>query len=133
MKAIKYVPKPVISIAYLLLVVFAVILFFGRKKTFFRIDQLTSMFPDFYQHISNFSISYLLLSGVGYMWLLVGIPFKYIAALAILLLVANFVYEQWIPILNTPDIIDAVYGCCGTMLAFLFLLLTKRYGLLPKP
>ena len=101
-------------------------MFFGRKHSTLKINILLNFAPDFYQHVSNFSISYLLYSGIGYVWLLLGIDFKYISLLGIVILIANFVYELWIRVLNTPDIVDAYYGVWGTIIAFLFLLITKR-------
>lgn len=133
MKNLKYVPKLIVILSYFILLGCVVILFWGRTKSFLRIDSLQDLFPDFYQHISNFSISYLLLSGIGFMWLLLGVKFKYITWLAIFISISNFVYELWISILNTPDIVDACYGLSGTVLAFLFLFITKNYGLKANP
>lgn len=132
MKNIKYVPKLIAIFSYMVLLIGAIILFFGRTKTFLRIETLQNFFPDFYQHISNFSISFLLLAGVGFMWLLLGLSFKYVAWLALFIAISNIVYEVWIPVLNTPDTVDAYYGLCGTVLAFLFLVITKSIGLKPN-
>ena len=129
MKNIKYVPKFIIALSFFILLICVLILFLGRTKVFLRIDILQQIFPNFYQHISNFAISYLLLSGIGFMWLLLGISFKYVTYLAISILIINFVYELWISILNTPDIFDAYYGLSGTILALSFLIITKKYGL----
>lgn len=109
----------------------AYLLFSGRKTDSTRIKALLDIWPDFYQHISNFTISYILYSGIGFMWLMLGVQFKLIVGLGLLVLLCNFVYEMWIPILNTPDMVDAYYGFTGTVLAFVFLLITKEYGLRP--
>jgi len=129
MKNIKYAPTLIFAIAYFILLVTVFILFMGRTNTFLRFNSLSDYFPDFYQHISNFSISYLLYSGFGLMWLLLGIPFKLITIAGVIIACINFIYELWIGILNTPDVIDAYYGFWGTLLAFLFLLATKIVGL----
>jgi len=129
MKNIKYAPKLIFAIVYFLLLVIVFVFFMGRTKLFFRIDFLSSYFPNFYQHVSNFCISYLLYAGVGLMWLLLGVPFKFIVILGTIILSINIIYELWIGILNTPDVIDAYYGFWGTLLAFLFLFITKKYGL----
>ena len=129
MKNIKYAPTLIFAIAYFILLVTVFILFMGRTNTFLRFNSLSDYFPDFYQHISNFSISYLLYSGFGLMWLLLGIPFKLITIAGVITACINFIYELWIGILNTPDVIDAYYGFWGTLLAFLFLLATKIVGL----
>ncbi len=133
MKNIKYVPRFIIVLSFFILLICVMSLFLGRTKVFLRIDTLQHEFPNFYQHISNFSISYLLLSGIGFMWLLLGISFKYVTWLAISILISNFIYELWISILNTPDIFDAYFGLSGTILAFLFLIITKNYGLKANP
>ena len=129
MRNIKYAPTLFFAIAYFLLLVAVFILFMGRKNTFFKLNSLAAYFPDFYQHVSNFAISYLLYAGFGLMWLLLGVPFKFITIAGIIIVCINFIYELWIGILNTPDLIDAYYGFWGTLLAFLFLLATKAVGL----
>jgi hypothetical protein len=132
MMNLKYVPKLLTSTAFFLLFACSVVLFFGRTRPFFKINALTEIFPDFYQNISNFSISYLLFSGIGFMWLMLDVKFEYVIALGAAILIVNFAYELWIPVLNTPDIVDAYYGLAGTLLAFVFLLFTTKYGLEPN-
>ncbi len=129
---LKYNPKTWATLVFVVLISIAALLFYGRTKEFLRPDMLLGIAPDLYQHISNFSISYLVYSGVGFMWLLMGVSFRYITAIGAALLVANVVCELWIPTLNTPDTIDAYYGITGTLLAFIFLLITKQFGLKPN-
>ena len=66
------------------------------------------------------------------MWIMMGSNLKYIVVLGIVILSANFIYELWIPILNTRDIVDAYYGCAGTIIGFIFLALTKYFGVRMK-
>lgn len=33
--------------------------------------------------------------------------------------------------MNTTDILDAIYGTIGTVIAFIFLFFTSKYGLIP--
>ena len=129
MKNLKYVPKVLTALSFLILLVIVLILFLGRKMTFFKIESILKAEPDFYLHISNFSISYLLFAVIGYFWLMVGVKFKYITALGISILISNLIYELFIPVLNTPDIVDAYFGFAGTILAFIFLSITKKFGL----
>src|SRR5690554_4457879 len=114
-KNLKYVPKHTTSLLFFLLLGFVLILFSGRKSNFFKSDYILEILPGFYQHISNFSISYLLYAGIGYFWLLMGLKFQYIIFLGIAILAANFIYELFIPILNTTDIVDAYFGFAGTL------------------
>lgn len=133
LKSLKYVPKHLTSLSSFLLLGVVFILFWGRKTEAFRFDFLLQQMPDFYQHISNFSLSYLLYSGIGYFWLMMGVKFRYIIVFGIAMLLANLVYELYIPILNTPDIVDAYFGFVGTFLGFLFLFFVHRFGLKPNP
>jgi hypothetical protein len=128
MNNLKYIPKVLASLSNIALLIIALIPVLARPKVDLKTSTLFDL-PNFYQHISNFSISYLLVAGIGFIWLLLGVDFKYIIRFSIAVLLSNFVYELWIPMLNTPDIIDAYYGFWGTSLAFVFLLLTKKYGL----
>ncbi len=57
-----------------------------------------------------------------------GQPFRYISFLG--LIGANLICETMIAFLNTPDIIDVVYGIIGTLVVFAFLYLTYHYGLI---
>ncbi len=54
---------------------------------------------------------------------------KHITLLAFGVIVINFVYQFFIPVLNTPDAIDAWYGVIGCLAGWLFLILVKKYGL----
>ncbi|MDN3724964.1 hypothetical protein QRD02_11260 [Aequorivita sp. SDUM287046] len=132
-KSLKYLPKAITSLSFLIFLLAIFFLFQGRKHEYFRIANIDAYLPDFYTHISNFSISCLLYAGIGYFWLMAGLRFKYIIGLGIAVLASNFIYEMFIGILNTPDIIDAYYGAVGTAFAFLFLLITWKYGLKPNP
>ena len=129
LKNIKYLPKTVTAITFLLLLLVFLFLFLGRKEPALRPGLILIYLPDFYQHASNLCISYFIFSTVGYVWLLMGIKISNIIVFGAVILLANFIYELWIPFLNTRDIIDAYYGCAGVIVAFIFLLLVKRFGL----
>ena len=89
--------------------------------------------PDFYTHVSNFAISYLLYAAIGYQWLMAGATMKPIVWLGFAILLGNFVYESFIPFINTPDPMDAIYGLVGTALGFLVLWVIDRHGLIANP
>lgn len=130
---LKYVPKLWLAILYFLLIISSLILFMGRSKDYLRIDFLTVIFPGFYSHLSNFSISFMLYLGVGYFWLMQGLKIKNILLLGLGIIIINFVYELFLPIINTKDIIDAYYGLSGVVLGATFLMLTDKYGLVENP
>ncbi len=132
-KNIKYVPKHTTTLLFFLLFGLASVLFSGRKSDFLRPEFILELMPGFYGHISNFSLSYMLYAGIGYFWLMMGIKFRYIVFLGITILASNFIYELYIPILNTPDIIDAFFGVAGTILGFLFLFYVQKFGLRAYP
>lgn len=129
MKNLKYIPKISTAISFLLLLIMFMVLFLGRKEPALRPDWILIHFPDFYQHISNLCISYFIFSAVGYIWLLMGLKISHIILFGIVVVLANFIYELWIPFLNTRDIVDAYYGCVGVIAALLFLVLVKKFGL----
>nr|WP_315472988.1 hypothetical protein [uncultured Undibacterium sp.] len=128
----KYVPKIWASIGFILLVWSAIFLYIQRKSAAFPFHHLRQLLPDYPLHISNFSISYALYTTVGFMWLQMGSSFKYITYLGIAIVITNFIYELWIPFINTPDITDAVYGVIGSILGHLFLFYLKKYGMKEK-
>jgi len=129
LKNIKFIPKILTALSTLITTIFVIILFLGRRTPFFNFAFLSELFEGFYLHVSNFAISYLILFGVGYAWLLIGIPLKYISMLAGIMLLCNFIYELFIPVLNTPDVVDAYYGLIGVISAYLYLLVIKKVGL----
>jgi hypothetical protein len=128
----KYLPKLWAAITYLLLVLGALFLFMGRTVKTIKLDGLRSTFHDFYFHVSNFSISMLIYLTLGYVWLLIGLRIRAVILAGIVIILINFIYELFIPLLNTPDIVDAYYGLAGVVLSFLFLFFTYRYGLTPR-
>lgn len=127
-----YLPRLSIAILNLLFLFLASFLFFGRMNPSFRLPFLVHLFPEYYTHISNFSISFILLSNVGLVWLLLGIPYRYLLLFGLILVVANLVYEQWVTFINTKDTMDMYYGFAGIILALVFLFITKTWGLRPN-
>lgn len=133
MKRLKYLPKISTGLIFLLFLLANYLLFAGRKSETLQPAIILSSLPDFYQHVANFTISCILYASAGYAWLLMGVGLKYIIILGIIIIAANFIYELRIPLLNTRDIIDAYYGFTGTLVAFIFLFLVKKFGLKINP
>ncbi len=127
----KYVPRVGTTLIYLLVLGLNLFLILGRKKAALRQEYLNDIFPEFYTHVSNFSISMLLLIVIGYIWVLLGVDTKYLLLLAFTVMVINIIYELFIPVLNTRDITDAWYGVAGCMAGGVYLLLVKQYGVKP--
>lgn len=124
----KSIPKLWLAIVFFILLTGSFILFMGRKKDYLKSDFLMNTFPDFYSHLSNFSISFILYTGVGYFWLMQGVKIRALLLLGFVIFAVNFIYELFIPIINTKDIIDAYYGTVGVGLGILFLIIANKYG-----
>ena len=75
---------------------------FAYLSKYLDITLFTAIYPDFYLHISNFSIS-LIIGLLGYFWLLMGVKFTYTLGLTIFLLIANLLSETVLGVMNTPD------------------------------
>jgi hypothetical protein len=130
---LKRIPRLWAAVLHLAALALAGALFAGRRLAAFRWEPVLDRVPDFYSHVSNLSISYMLYTGVGYLWLALGVPMRAIAWLGLALAAANLLYETLIPILNTPDPVDALYGLAGIVLGASLLIAIDRYGLRPVP
>ncbi len=130
---LRHVPTLGATLLFFVMLGLAVVLFLGRKPGALRSAAIVERVPDFYTHVSNFSISYLLIAGIGYAWLMMGAGMKPVMWLVLAVAAANLVYEGFIPLLNTPDPIDAVYGLVGAALGLAVMGVIDRKGLRPNP
>ena len=131
--ALRRVPTPVAALAFLILLAAHAVLLVGRKRPGWRSDALLAFDAGFYSHVSNFGLSYLLVAGIGYMWLMLGVRTRLVMMLGVACALANVVYELWVPFLNTPDPRDAVCGLAGTAVAMVVLLAIDRFGMRTNP
>ena len=127
------VPRLWAAIAFVVLLAVVFLLFLGRRVEMLSSGFIVEVARDFYAHVSNFAISYLIYTAIGYQWLMAGATIKPIVWLGVAILLCNFVYERFIPFINTPDPMDAVYGLVGTALGFLVLWVMDRHGLIANP
>lgn len=125
----KYSSKKPFSIGFEILIGICVLLTIGRWLSVFITD-FAIINAEIHSHISNLSLSMIVYLGMGYSWILSGVKFHFTAILGLVLIAANFVCETVISFMNTPDIIDAIYGTIGITIVFVFLACTKKYGLL---
>lgn len=79
-------------------------------------------------HITNFTLSLLLCTFIGYLLLSAGKKYISNAVIGILLIIANIIYELLLPVLNTRDVIDALYGLAGVTVSLIYLFVISRYG-----
>jgi hypothetical protein len=126
---LKYRPTGSAIVCLIGLGVVCTFLFMGRTRTELRPEFLISVLPDFYAHISNFVITFELVLLISFVWVLRGlntVPFVWLFSVAIVL---NLIIESFVWILNTPDILDAVFGIFGVLLAIVCTLLLKAFGI----
>ncbi len=118
-------------IIYLCLIVFDAFLMLCRWLG--HIVPNVRLLPDFLlDHITNFALCMLLLLIFGITVLSFGGKLRSITAAALIMSVLNIVYECFLPILNTPDILDAVFGVIGVAVAYVFLIILRKNGLIAK-
>ena len=79
-------------------------------------------------HITNFTLSVLLCVLIGYLLQLFGKKYNSNIIVGMVIILSNFIYEIFLPILNTTDIVDAVYGLVGTIISLIYLYIFSKYG-----
>lgn len=79
-------------------------------------------------HITNFTLSVLLCVLIGYLLQLFGKKYNSNIIVGMVVILSNFIYEIFLPILNTTDIVDAVYGLVGTIISLIYLYIISKYG-----
>lgn len=124
----EFLPKIWTSLLYLFFIFAALFVYLSK---YWGIKVFTSLYPDFYLHISNFAIT-LIFGLLGYFWLLMGVKFIYICYLHLFLLFINILSETVLKFMNTPDLIDMIFGFFGALVSFFTLLLIYKYGLDPN-
>ena len=127
-------------IIYLCLIIFDAFLMLCRWLG--HIVPNVRLLPDFLlDHITNFALCMLLLLIFGITVLSFGGKFRGITAAALVMSALNIGYECFIPIRNTPDILDADEGdgivapvqpVAFVAIAYIFLILLRKNGLIAK-
>ena len=79
-------------------------------------------------HITNFILSFMVCTIAGYVLLVTGKKYIFCGIVALLLAVANLVYEVFLPMLNTTDIVDAYYGWVGVAISLVYLYIISKFG-----
>ena len=80
--------------------------------------------------VGAFSMMVLLI--FGFVFICFGGKLKIITIVTTVIALIGVVYECFLPFLNTPDIWDAVFGVTGTAVAYIYLVMFKRNGLVAK-
>lgn len=124
----KYGVKRPFLIAYLAVIFIGMLLTLEKWYSVFN-SNFVIISVAVHSHISNLSLSMIAYAGIGYSWLLFGTNFRFISMLGAILVSGNFVCETLMGFMNTTDIIDAVYGVVGVLVAYIYLFLLHKYGL----
>lgn len=97
------------------------------------IDPSIKLMPAFLlSHITNFALGLMFLLIFGFVVLVCGGKMKVVTIAALIVTVLSIVYECFLTVLNTPDIMDAVFGVAGTAIAYVYLFMLKKNGLVSK-
>ena len=110
-----------------------VCLFFVICRWISTINPSLTILPEIIDiHVTNFSLSLMLSIFTGFTVLISGGKMKIIRIISIIIVFINLVYEVFVPILNTPDFVDALAGIIGVVISYLYLSRINRNGLIDK-
>ena len=110
-----------------------VCLFFVICRWINTINPSLTILPEIIDiHVTNFSLSLMLSIFTGFTVLISGGKMKIIRIISIIIVFINLVYEVFVPILNTPDFVDALAGIIGVVISYLYLSRLDRNGLIDK-
>lgn len=126
---LQFRPTPALVALFYILLMLTMYLLLGKANSKFVLPFAPFNNTDFYSHISNFIISYNLVTIISFIWLLQGVSLKIILWLCVICIFINIIVESFVTVLNTPDITDAWYGIAGVLLAFIFAVVAKKKGL----
>lgn len=121
----KYRMKLSYRIVQLLLFGFGFVLTLIRWLNVFNSDFVV-ISPEITSHILNFLLSLLAYLTIGSLWLVSGVKYRFIAGLGVFMIAANFICETLFSFINTVDIVDAVYGTVGVVLAYIYFCCAER-------
>ncbi len=123
----KLKPKLFTTISFLTLFLFGFILTVIRWINVFN-ENILVVNETINSHITNFNLSLMSCVLIGYLLLVVGKKYISNIIVGILLVSVNYIYEAFLPILNTTDIVDAVYGFIGVLISLIYLYFISKYG-----
>ena len=125
---LKYKQKTWVTLSLLGVYIFCFVLVIMRwmntfNKTIYVVNENIN------SHITNFTLSLLLCTLIGYFMFLAGKKYRFIFITGCLLIISNFIYEMFLPVLNTKDIVDALYGMIGVIASLVYLYFVGKYGI----
>ena len=127
----KYDFKKKYIIIYLFLIVAGAFCMVSRWLN--SIEPEIKLLPDFLlSHILNFTLCMMVLLIFGFVAVCFGGKLNIVTIAAILIAIFGIVYECFIPFLNTPDLWDAIFVVIGTAVAYIYLVMLKKNGLIEQ-
>lgn len=125
---LKYKQKTWVTLSLLGVYIFCFVLVIVRWMNIFN-KNIYVVNENINSHITNFTLSLLLCTLIGYFLFLAGKKYRFIFITGCLLIISNFIYEMFLPVLNTKDIVDALYGMIGVIASLVYLYFVGKYGI----
>lgn len=119
--------KPVAIGLHLVTMLGCIALFFVRWLHIFQPDAVV-VNREVTSHISNFALSFVLCALAGLLMLAMGKRLRSALLFCLAVLAANLVYEAFLPIANTRDMVDALYGTVGSLAGGAYLCWLNAFG-----
>lgn len=79
-------------------------------------------------HITNFTISLMICTLIGYLVLCYKKKYSTTIKIGLVIIIMNLIYETILPLINTIDFIDAIYGIIGVIISLLYLYFIDKKG-----
>ena len=79
-------------------------------------------------YIINFILSTVMCIVFGYMSFTYRKRYQFCFLIGIIIITGNFIYETVVPLLNTIDIVDSVYGLVGVLFGLIYLYYISNHG-----
>ena len=120
-------PKTITTISIVFIFLLCFILGIIRWINIFN-ENVFVITKEINSHITNFNISLMLCTLIGYLLLCYRKKYWIIVIVGLVLISINLIYETIFPFINTVDLIDAVYGVVGVIISLIYLLFINKKG-----
>ena len=120
-------PKTITTISVVFIFLLCFILGIIRWINIFN-ENVFVITKEINSHITNFNISLMLCTLIGYLLLCYRKKYWIIVIVGLVLISINLIYETIFPFINTVDLIDAFYGVVGVIISLIYLLFINKKG-----
>ena len=120
-------PKTIATISVVFIFLLCFILGIIRWINIFN-ENVFVITKEINSHITNFNISLMLCTLIGYLLLCYRKKYWIIVIVGLVLISINLIYETIFPFINTVDLIDAVYGVVGVIISLIYLIFINKKG-----